>query len=494
MKTKIYALLLFCIMGIYLPQRLQAQDYQLFNVNSRKVYQTNSDSAQTYSVIFDSVVVNNNSTILYPNRDINFYPLDPGNCSMWGPCFERNAPTWIGISVEKVANGVYNFVNSDMEILDFNFNIDPYGLHVFYEDDVQRFTYQYDPTIETYTIDGIVDSVKVYYIIHTTLSGSVIMSELQGREIIVGKDLGLIKFFVVNGFPDVLIPLTLLGTNSPDANSPDVGLTKITYADIYDYYPGDEIQYIEYSFDYNGPPFLNYHRYLKETYLERNETDEFLNYTVATELFYSDSLDVTKDTIVLSYVKNTVIAEIPFEFENSENKINTSLRMVNHFGVNHWLYSEDNFYLNLLFCGDRNLWCTTEDTYEYTYRGYELGLGLCIQGWRLFNDRGNGKDVVYYKKDGVKYGDEVVVNVNNLYVDKGRLKIVPNPAKDNVRIEGDFVNGAVFCIKDLNGRYVVQSEKLNKEQVIDVSHLTPGVYLLLVISSEKVYSGKLVIR
>jgi len=412
---------------------------------------------------------------------------------MWGPCYKRNAPIWIGNSVEEVANGIYNFVNSDMEILDFNFNIDPYGLHVFYEDDIQRFSYQYDPTITTYTIDGVVDSVKVYYIIHTTLGGDVIMSELQGREIIVGKDLGLIKFFVVNDFPNVLIPLTLLGTNSSDGNSPDVGLTKITYNDIYDYYPGDEIQYVEYSFDYNGPPFLNYHRYLKETYLERNETDEFINYTVATELFYSDSLEVTKDTIDISYEKNIVIAGIPFEFGTGEYLNNRSLRMVNHFGVNHWLFSTDNYYLELLYCGDSNLWCTTEFNYEYTYREYELGLGLYTEGWRLFYDRGNGKDVVYYKKDGVKHGEEVVVKVNNLYVDKSRLTIVPNPAKDNIRIEGDFGYDAFVCIKDMNGRQHMNSTNLKGEQVIDVSPLLPGVYLVVVVDSNKVFSGKLVI-
>jgi len=79
-----------------------------------------------------------------------------------------------------------------------------------------------------------------------------------------------------------------------------------------------------------------------------------------------------------------VIAGIPFEFGTGEYLNNRSLRMVNHFGVNHWLFSTDNYYLELLYCGDSNLWCTTEFNYEYTYREYELGLGLYTEGWRRF--------------------------------------------------------------------------------------------------------------
>lgn len=479
---------LFTIVLLSLSFCIFAQDYQLFNVNSKKVYQTNSDSAVTFSLAFDSVVVNNNSTIFYPIRNINFYPLNPGNCTIWGSCYQRNAPTWIGITVEKIGDSFYNFFNSNMEILHFNFNINPNGIHVFYEDDVQRFSYQYDTTIKTITIDGVIDSVKVYQIIHTTLDGNVIMSELHGREIIVGKELGLIKFFVINDFPELLVPLSLLGTNLPD-----VGLNKITYGDLYNYHPGDEIQYYEYNFWNNGPPFANYRRYTKQTYLERNETDNLLEYKVATEVFYIDSLEIFKDTIDFYYEKNMIIAEIPFEFTAGNLMINSSLKMVNHFGVNNWLYSEDNRFFELMYCADSNLWCKTENTYEYNFVEYELGLGLFSERWQLFYDRYSGKEVVFYKKDGVTHGTEAMVGINDLEIDHA-IKIIPNPATNLVRLEGGFNYGSVACIKDLNGRYVVKPEKLNAEQVIDISQLNPGMYIVQVISLRKLYSGKLVIQ
>lgn len=478
-------LILFCLSIL-----VSGQDYQLFSINSKKVYQTISDSVLSYSLVFDSVVVNSNSTILYPNRDINFYPLEPGSyCSNWGFCYERNAPIWIGPSVEEIADGIYNFANSEMEILNFNFTIEPYAFHIFYEDDVQRFSYQYNPTIQTYTFDGIVDSVKVYEINHTDLNGNAIMSELQGFEIIVGKELGLINFFVVNDFPVTLVPLTLLGTNSPEA-----GLTKITYADIYDYNPGDEIQYLEYSFWNGGPPELNFHRYRKETYLERNETDEYLTYKVANEIFHSDSLQVSIDTIDLSYEKSRLIAEIPFDFANNEVKVSTSLQMVNHFGVDYWLYSDHNYSYELLYCEESNLWCDTEFNYEYSYNQYELGLGLYMQGWRQFYDRGNGKEVVYYKKDGVKYGKEVIVKASDFSLESDRLKIIPNPAKDHFRIEGDFTDGSILLIDKLSGGQVIRVNDYSSDQVINTDELPSGVYILRLVDSSTVYSGKLVVQ
>lgn len=466
-----------------------SQNYQLFNVNSKKVYKTDS-SDKTYSLAFDSVIVNNSLTTLYPIRDFGYYSFPTGDCPMMGPCFRRSAPIWIGISVEQIADGIYNFVNSDFEILNFNFNIKPNVLHVFYEDDVQRFSYQYNPTIKTYTIDGVIDSVKVFNILHTTLSGNVIMSELHGREIIVGKELGLINFFVVNEFPESLIPLSLIGTNSPD-----VGLIKISYADMYNYHPGDEIQYIESSTWGNGPPSLNYTRYKKQTYLERSETDEFVYYRVATEVFYVDSLEVTKDTIDLSYGKNAMIAEIPFEFGTGDYMNNKNLKMVNHFGVNHWLYSEDNYFLELNYCSDSNFWCKAEDMLEYNFIEYELGLGLYSERWvsHLYFDRYQAKQVVYYKKDGVKYGNEAIVKINNLSVNPYRLLIVPNPAIDNIRIEGEYGYGSLVYIKDLKGRQVIKSLNFKKDQVLDVSALEQGVYLVVVVDSDKQYSGKLVI-
>ena len=99
------------------------------------------------------------------------------------------------------------------------------------------------------------------------LHGSDRNSALNHKEIIISENYGLIRFFKIDSFPLVLKPFNLIGEDVLHA-----GLYAITNEVLFDYYPGDDIQYHEFYHNMGGPPWNNYNNYKKYTILTQSVT------------------------------------------------------------------------------------------------------------------------------------------------------------------------------------------------------------------------------
>lgn len=74
------------------------------------------------------------------------------------------------------------------------------------------------------------------------------------------------------------------------------------------------------------------------------------------------------------------------------------------------------------------------------------------------------------------------------------LKIYPNPANDNVRVEWNTEDKAILRLLDVSGK-VIQTQILNRNYSdMDVSKLSKGLYLIQLQTSEGVSTGKLLIQ
>jgi uncharacterized repeat protein (TIGR01451 family) len=74
------------------------------------------------------------------------------------------------------------------------------------------------------------------------------------------------------------------------------------------------------------------------------------------------------------------------------------------------------------------------------------------------------------------------------------LKIYPNPAKDNVRVEWNTKDKATLRLLDVSGK-VIQTQMLNQNHTdIDLSKLSKGLYLIQLQTKEGVSTGKLLIQ
>ena len=89
---------------------------------------------------------------------------------------------------------------------------------------------------------------------------------------------------------------------------------------------------------------------------------------------------------------------------------------------------------------------------------------------------------------GERRSEDVTVNLDPSSIDvneSASVKIYPNPASSYIKIEGEVEN---VSITDISGQIVYQIEN---ENIIDVTHFIPGMYLLKSVIDGKIYINKI---
>jgi hypothetical protein len=71
------------------------------------------------------------------------------------------------------------------------------------------------------------------------------------------------------------------------------------------------------------------------------------------------------------------------------------------------------------------------------------------------------------------------------------IQIVPNPAKNQIKVKGITNNDNNFSLYDLTGKLILKKEQINDQETIDISTISNGMYLIQFRQSEKVRFMKL---
>lgn len=175
------------------------QNYKLFNAGSKKVFTEFPVADSSYSLAFDSAISTGSDSVYYPYYGVDDSYIISENCQFWGPpdCFPQIKPIWIGRKILSDNGSIYWFFNNQGDTLKFDFGLQTGETSLFFEDAIQRFLL-FSEGPDTMTVLGLVDSVRVYRIIHTDLQGNTINSALNNQAIIIGKNIGLLRFFQVD--------------------------------------------------------------------------------------------------------------------------------------------------------------------------------------------------------------------------------------------------------------------------------------------------------
>lgn len=469
------------------------QNYKLFNAGSVKLFTTWPDAGQTFNLAFDSVSGSGNDSLFYPYRIVEQGFLPSETCQFWGPpdCRMQSKPIWAGSQILAGESGNYMFFTSSGDTLNFNTRTLPGNTSLLYEDDSQRFNLQAQDR-DIMDILGITDSVASFRILHTDLQGIPINSQLNNQLLIIGKLSGLVRFFEVDSFPQVLQPINILGNSFPEA-----GLIRLTYGMIYDHQPGDEIEYLDtYNRPY-GPPWENYTRYIKHVFLTRVDNEDTLSYSVARFTFYQDSLDVVSDTIQLTYQKNAIFSFSPYDKPEPDMFLEKKhLYLDTYFGLPLWSYQVEPEHL--VYCVEDNCWgqYDTQGPPVETNVIHVLGLGEYLNsGWQFGAPPygyGYGKRIIYFKKNGLEYGNEVVVGTTQHPLPQNGLTVYPNPAGDKLFIRADISGASVVQISDAKGvllRNYTMNLSLNR---IDIADFKPGLYFVRILCENQFYTIKFI--
>ncbi|MCF8308270.1 MAG: T9SS type A sorting domain-containing protein [Bacteroidales bacterium] len=458
-------------------------DFRFFTIDERKAFAHPELADTVYSIAFDTVYSEPGGVWVYENFKTFGDWIEPEECEFWGPpqCLPLNQPSWLGGQVTYDNNGRYTFYTLQDDSIQIDISLQAGDSALIYEDSAQRF-YMKGLGEEVTEILGITDTVRKFRISHYDTEGNVINSDLQHHEIITGKKLGLISFFRIDHFPEMLLPLELVGNTEPET-----GLTKITYADIHDYQPGDVIQYKIKSAYAGGPPSENFTRYDKYRYIQREENSDTLFYTAVKTSFFQDSTTVTTDTVEMSYYKYQLIDNIPFgQPERNENQILRHERVYqeNYCGEPLWTFESEQG--SLKYCAADDCWGGT-DMFGLPLADksrYAFGLGL-YSSYVSLNDGLYSKSIVYFDKGEYSCGEEVTGGMKEIPHFEDYFEIYPNPAKNRITLNNLKNMEGSFSISDTQGRTVQRYELRNGHNVIQIDHLKTGLYFIKVESLQK---------
>ncbi|HLN52750.1 MAG TPA: T9SS type A sorting domain-containing protein [Lentimicrobium sp.] len=483
------------LIGLFFINFISAQNYRLFNPDTKKVFTDVSGGVNTFGISFDTVIYGDATTMFIPFMNVEGYEVEMDSaCISEGSatyCFPETKPIWVGSQVYvNYSNELYTFQTLNGATLEINTALQPGEDHILYQDSGQRFTLN---AIENNyeSILGIYDSVKNLQIVHTDLQGNSIDSPLNNFIIKTGKELGLINFIRIDSFPQVLTPLSLSGNTGPDA-----GLTQITNSDLYDYQPGDRLQYSEISFKSSCHIELLYHKFTNLTFLERYDTSDSIIFICDREYFHKDSSKVYFDTIRLAYDRNAVIAQIPFEYVSHEESLSTkTLTLGDYCGTPLWTFTKNT--LSMDYCSATDCWKLTD---PFNVPPVELETSVVGIGRYYYNSiiptslesLNYTFQVNYVEKQGFTCGKEQVVGTTTLELSANQLLIIPNPASDLIQLKG--VNHALVEIVDLNGRTVKRIPDYVEGTPIYVTDLVKDLYLVKVLGEGSVMTGKVIVN
>lgn len=488
-KNILFAILLISIQA-------NSQNYKLFKPTSLKVFALLPEMDSTLNLKFDSVGFNGEDSVYHVYKDISNLWVDGSGCYFWGndQCNPQNKPKWMGSTVYFNENHEYKFITWANGLLHMKFSSVQGDSSYFYEDATRKFSITYEGK-DTLTVLGVLDSVQQYRIKHFDQAGNTIESPLNNYMIMVGKTLGLIRFFHVDKFPNGLIPLQLIGNKAPN-----VGLHDITHGMVYDFQQGDEIQYHAYSLaHWQGQTIYNYNYFRKYTILERTDSANIANYKAIYERFNADCTNYVYDTIQLVYNKNLVIMGLPFdEINQNDALMERSLRKLSYCGLSLMRFKSSR-HIGTGYCESRNCW-GNRDAFgppPTETKTYVFGLGLYDDFYKKFdytlqNYDENRQYIVYFKKNGIVCGSETIVGTAEHSALDPLFSIFPNPAKNSLTIEAKKNSVGTVTIFNLTGQEVQSEKMIGQRSTLDVSKLKAGIYLLQLVSGDKVEVKKII--
>ena len=473
------------------------QDYKPFNSASVKFFQSSQFADSTYGFSFDSLAVSGTDSLFFPyNKVGELIPTDL--CEFWGSdhCYAHNLSIWIGFEISTDNQGVYQFLTNAGEKLTFDFNIQQGDSTLFYENNEDEFYLVYEGR-DTVTMLNVADSIKYFKILHLDDAGNpVTNSPLHKQPLRIGQELGLIDFIRIDHFPEIPEHVTLIGNKSPMA-----GRINITAADLYDHQPGDIIQYRDYYNQNPGPPWENYTKYIRHHYLERSDTPDSIIYKVARLTFNMDSASGVYDTIFQKYKRDAVVRSAPYDYIQKNywvmNKSNYKPKQYSSLTL--WTHTTTNVPLG--YCLEDNCWGPRD------YNGPPTDESLILVcGLGLFNDSyyrmGYGGSptvydyykINYFKKDGVEWGEQVVVGVEENEIPSPEFFMYPNPASDFLTIKTKTPEPGKGQMLNTAGQVVMDFEMPVAEthRIIDIHKLTNGVYFVRIKSTNSTYIQKIV--
>jgi hypothetical protein len=316
----------------------------------------------------------------------------------------------------------------------------------------------------------------------------------------ISKNYGFVQTFDIYDFylnRSAYYPIyekhSLLGLTNPD-----VGEHNLTWFEVFDFQPGDELHIVEEYFEFS--PVQSRTRIIEQYHLRTDYGNDSISYNVLrTRHHYSRNYtwEITESTSSqnVTYIYRTnpefdrlngepIIHYYDYEYGSAYAIMGSSSGKTIPNGVESIYNGGDDE------CWHQAIWdgCFPESTY---YKG--LGgpyHSLCFG----FSGETYEKKLVYYKKGDNTWGTPLVITSINQVSEKKKNLIVNNPAGETILLNKELIEQpCLFELIDLNGRILLRETVDADNCTVNIIYIQNGLYLYRLIKSNQViYTGKVI--
>ena len=482
-----------------------AYDIRVLSKNPSHEYQTvysnrialfENSGKQIKALRIDSVKVDTDS-VFYPFATIQ---------EVLKNCFSPYKASWIGEKVVVKPDGTNLFFNRDGDTITLKTRARIKETWIAFQSADNFRVKATVQSIELVNFLGLADSVKTITLTVTDLNENTVNHALNKLKVKISKTYGFIETLNFYLFPDNTVryptdrlkPYALVGLTNPK-----VGIQNLTWFEVNDFQPGDELHILDESSSWEGwnaeygYTITNKAKY---KYLER------IDYADSIVYLYSQKQSietVTQDSYILEIfidtLRSVVITNPSFDKLPGEPIIDD----IDMFAYNLHMSNETILtkkdpkdFERFSFINDSclGMWaadgCLKNKTYFKGLGGpYYACTNCCSLG-------GEERKLAYYKKGETEWGEKLVITGVSDIKTRNELLIFPNPADTYITIS----NPSNIKIKkielfDFSGR-IVQLWDANEwtGNSLNIQHISPGVYLLKTETDAWVKTEKLVVQ
>ena len=479
----------FLLLGI---KSNNAQNYRVFDPENVALYKDYFSRA--YCMKVDSISTSGQDTIYFLFKNLQ---------QVGYACYHLEGPSWMGELIRIKPNSENIFYNGRNEAIIIKTDALENESWLMYSAPALRFIATVD-SIRFKNILGVEDSVKYISLQAQNSNNQNINHFVNNKKIGLSKNFGLIKPLSFYNFPDFdygflfdqVEELELVGIDNSS-----MGLQLLHWHEVHDHEPGDELHISSMFYSYSP---LRRENLIKKLLLKTISADTIYNTWERTQsviLSGQWGYNVTSfiDTITERIVPYPDFETLPgqyFELGYSGDHYNTTtMRETSDF-----IYKQMGLYMGSvwyfpLYGYDT---CYTSAIVDDIYTQYDYYSGLggpyyeCSDWpWQSYCR------LVYYKKNGVEWGNPLNIAVNTHHIGtinpSSQFELYPNPVTDVLNIKSDL---AVFpvnaVILDKFGREVMRFLIQNELESINISHLTPGLYIIRLEGRNQMFSGKII--
>ncbi|WP_317896997.1 T9SS type A sorting domain-containing protein [Aurantibacillus circumpalustris] len=486
------------VLFLFISSVIVAQNFSPFNANvTKRFYNSATATDNSYFFYADS------SHHPAPGKTI-FYQyftskqpasaVSATNCGFWGGGAMLIADTtWLGAQI------IYDSLSQHLllknyvgDTLDFDFSIQLGDSAKFYENNTDKYFIKATQT-QNETIYSVNDTVKTFTILHFNSLNQVVNSALQGKQIKLSKETGLISFIDTYHFPGVEKHFVLQGQLNPL-----IGIYQMRFEDLYPFQPGDSLQYF-------GSNSMACYYVWSYRIVSRQETADSVTITFNKSIFNTGNAPLNACLVVdaypntLTFQKNSDIIGFPY---NRLDHKSYPLAKLGSYGEGFETRTEGYSTTN---CGNRLVYmgkalaaryCSScacignSDAYNMTLptKYYANGIGMYYMNVATFKNMGQSNSYLslgYSSIGGNVCGTYYAVGLPKYELSD--FSVYPNPAKDELTISAPIDEISIISADGTTVQSIFQPAS-----TIAIGHLPPGLYILKLRKGDSIAYTKII--